>query len=72
MNRALLAAVATFVAVFPAQGVQAGLIAQARPPDWAQDQAPLRVFGNTYYVGTRGLTAKGDSVEADLQEKGDR
>jgi metallo-beta-lactamase class B len=57
MNRALLAAVAAFVAVFPAPAVRGGLVAQAQPPEWTQDQPPLRIFGNTYYVGTRGLTA---------------
>ena len=25
--------------------------------DWNQEQAPFRVFGNTYYVGVRGLSA---------------
>jgi len=24
---------------------------------WNQDQAPFRIFGNTYYVGTRGLSS---------------
>jgi metallo-beta-lactamase class B len=24
---------------------------------WNQDQAPLRIFGNTYYMGTRGLSS---------------
>jgi metallo-beta-lactamase class B len=57
MNRAPLAAVAAFVAVFPALAVPAALVAQARPPEWTQEQAPFRVFGNTYYVGTRGLSA---------------
>ena len=27
----------------------------AIPAAWEQDQAPFRVYGNTYYVGTRGL-----------------
>ena len=57
MNRAPLVAVAAFVAVFPAFMGPAALIAQGRPPEWTQDQAPLRIFGNTYYVGTRGLSA---------------
>jgi len=25
--------------------------------DWNEDQAPFRIFGDTYYVGTRGLSA---------------
>lgn len=31
--------------------------AAADPPEWTQPQQPFKVFGNTYYVGTRGLAA---------------
>ena len=27
------------------------------PPEWIQPQTPFRIFGNTYYVGTRGLSS---------------
>lgn len=27
------------------------------PPHWVQPQAPVKLFGNTFYVGTRGLSA---------------
>lgn len=43
--------------------VRAPRVALATTPDcascagWNAPQAPFRVFGNTYYVGTRGLTA---------------
>jgi metallo-beta-lactamase class B len=28
-----------------------------QPSEWTQPQKPVRIFGNTYYVGTRGLSA---------------
>ncbi|AHX12140.1 beta-lactamase [Dyella jiangningensis] len=28
-----------------------------QPPEWSQTQKPFRIYGNTYYVGTRGLTS---------------
>jgi metallo-beta-lactamase class B len=31
--------------------------AHAGDPEWTQPQKPFRVYGNTYYVGTRGLSA---------------
>ncbi len=31
--------------------------AQGQPASWTEPQAPVRIFGNTYYVGTRGLSA---------------
>jgi len=31
--------------------------AHAGPPAWTQPQKPFRIYGNAYYVGTRGLTA---------------
>jgi metallo-beta-lactamase class B len=31
--------------------------AQDAPNSWTQPQAPVRIFGNTWYVGTRGLSA---------------
>jgi metallo-beta-lactamase class B len=27
------------------------------PPEWSAQQKPFQVYGNTYYVGTRGLTS---------------
>ena len=30
---------------------------QNPPPEWIQPQTPFRIFGNTYYVGTRGLSS---------------
>ncbi|WP_201315503.1 subclass B3 metallo-beta-lactamase [Dyella sp. EPa41] len=29
----------------------------AETPEWSQPQKPFRIYGNTYYVGTRGLTS---------------
>jgi metallo-beta-lactamase class B len=29
----------------------------AGDPEWTQPQKPFRIYGNTYYVGTRGLSA---------------
>jgi metallo-beta-lactamase class B len=34
-----------------------GLQAQGEPAEWRQPQAPVRIFGNTYYIGTRGLSS---------------
>ncbi len=34
-----------------------GASAHAEAPEWTQPQKPFRVYGNTYYVGTRGLSA---------------
>lgn len=31
--------------------------ARAEPPEWSQPQKPFRIYGDTYYVGTRGLSA---------------
>jgi metallo-beta-lactamase class B len=31
--------------------------AQGGPSSWTQPQAPVRIFGNVWYVGTRGLSA---------------
>ena len=31
--------------------------ALAQPAEWTQPQKPFRIYGNTYYVGTRGLSA---------------
>lgn len=30
---------------------------QAAPAEWSQAQKPFRIYGNTYYVGTKGLSA---------------
>jgi metallo-beta-lactamase class B len=35
----------------------AGAIECSRCEEWNRDQAPFQVFGNAYYVGTRGLSA---------------
>ena len=35
----------------------AALLQAQQPPEWTQPQKPVRIFGNTYYVGTRGLSA---------------
>ncbi|WP_232821128.1 subclass B3 metallo-beta-lactamase [Dyella sp. C11] len=34
-----------------------GTAAHAGPPEWTQPEKPFRIFGNTYYVGTHGLSA---------------
>jgi metallo-beta-lactamase class B len=31
--------------------------AHAETPEWTQPQKPFRIYGNTYYVGTKGLSA---------------
>lgn len=31
--------------------------AHAESPDWTRPQQPFRIYGNTWYVGTRGLSA---------------
>lgn len=33
------------------------LAAAAAPPEWTMQQAPFRIYGNTYYVGAQGLSA---------------
>lgn len=30
---------------------------QASPAEWSQAQKPFRIYGNTYYVGTKGLSS---------------
>src|SRR5437763_11449741 len=47
----------------------------ANPASWTQDQAPLRIYGDTYYVGSRGLASilivspEGDVlIDGDLPE----
>ena len=46
------------VAVFPVLACAAGTPApQALDPEWTAHQAPFQVYGNTYYVGTRGLSS---------------
>lgn len=65
-TRALTAASATLLALWnTAAAAQAGDPLTRPYPDsacsscaeWNQPQAPVRIHGNTYYVGTRGLTA---------------
>jgi metallo-beta-lactamase class B len=38
-------------------GVQADSLDCTRCKEWNQAQAPFRIFGNTYYVGPRGLSS---------------
>ena len=38
-------------------GAKAASIDCAQCEAWNKDQAPFRIFGNTYYVGTRGLSS---------------
>src|SRR5688572_3344667 len=57
MINAAVIAVAAIVAVFPVFALQAGLPGQSSPAEWTQEQRPFRIFGNVYYVGTRGLSA---------------
>jgi metallo-beta-lactamase class B len=38
-------------------GVQADSLDCTRCEEWNQAQAPFRIFGNTYYVGPRGLSS---------------
>lgn len=38
-------------------GVEAASIDCTECEAWNKDQAPFRIFGNTYYVGTRGLSS---------------
>ena len=56
MLKAAFIAVSAIVPVLPTFALQAGLPAQSSPPEWTQEQAPFRVFGDTYYVGTRGVS----------------
>jgi metallo-beta-lactamase class B len=54
MNRALLLGVAGLF--FSINAVAAAIDCESCEA-WNQEQAPFRVFGNTYYVGVRGLSA---------------
>ena len=52
-----------------------GVASAANPASWTQDQAPFRIYGDTYYVGTHGLGSilvTGDSghvlIDGDLPE----
>lgn len=55
--------VAVFAAGGPARAQEASLVQPYQPeqcPDcdaWNRPQDPVRLFGNTFYVGTRGLAA---------------
>ena len=44
-------------ALFVSGGAYAASIDCTLCAAWNKDQAPFRIFGNTYYVGTRGLSA---------------
>ena len=54
MNRAWLLAVAGLLS---ASNLAAAAIDCDNCEDWNQEQAPFQIFGNTYYVGVRGLGA---------------
>lgn len=54
MYRALTFAVAGLLASLSVAGAS---IDCERCEAWNQDQAPFRIFGNTYYVGPRGLSS---------------
>jgi metallo-beta-lactamase class B len=54
MHRALLVGV---LGLLGSINVVAAAIDCENCKDWNQEQAPFRVFGNTYYVGVRGLSA---------------
>ncbi len=43
--------------LFAALTLAAVSTAFAGTPEWSQPQKPFRIYGNTYYVGTRGLTS---------------
>jgi metallo-beta-lactamase class B len=45
------AALGVCLGLFAAASVHAG------PPAWTQPQKPFRIYGNTYYVGTHGLSS---------------
>jgi hypothetical protein len=36
---------------------QIGIRAQSEPPESRQPQTPVRIFGNAWYVGRRGLSS---------------
>ena len=55
MIKAAVTGIAAIVAFLPAFARQTGL-PPSTPPEWTQRQAPFRIFGNTYYAGTRGLS----------------
>ena len=57
MGSATVIVVAAFIAVFPALWGQTDVAAQNAPPEWTQEQTPFRIFGQTYYVGTRGVSS---------------
>lgn len=55
---AAVAAVLSVVAAFAVTGVvPVAADAQDGPAVWRLPQQPVRIFGNTWYVGTRGLSA---------------
>jgi metallo-beta-lactamase class B len=47
----------SLIALAVSLGANAASIECSKCDEWNQDQAPFQVFGNTYYVGTRGLSA---------------
>lgn len=54
MRRILLSLVGSLVSL---SGVHAASIDCSQCGAWNKDQAPFQIFGNTYYVGTHGLSA---------------
>src|SRR4051794_27442302 len=59
MPRLLLASLAFLPAVLGAQTDSAGRRAKECPScaEWNAPQKPFRLYGSTYFVGTRGLSA---------------
>jgi metallo-beta-lactamase class B len=62
VNRKTTASIAVVIPVIPVIAVIAVVLAaithaQDGPSTWTQPQKPVRIFGNTWYVGTRGLSA---------------
>lgn len=56
MYRAWILGISLGVSLAPAIAAEASIDCE-RCEDWNQDQAPFRIFGNTYYVGVRGLSS---------------
>ena len=54
MRRVLFSLIGSFAAL---DGVDAASTDCAPCAAWNKDQAPFRIFGNTYYVGTHGLSS---------------
>jgi metallo-beta-lactamase class B len=57
MHRLLLALIGSTASLASLTGASAASIDCAQCAAWNKDQAPFRIFGDTYYVGTHGLSA---------------